>query len=54
MRDHLYDLLDVLDLGRELHVCHPHDVLELPDRPDRPDHTQQKQKQQKQQRGRNQ
>ena len=46
---HLYDLLGVLDLVHELHLCHPPDVLELPDRPDRPDHTQQKQKQQKQQ-----
>ena len=31
---HLYDLLDVLDLVDELHLCHPPDVLELPDRPD--------------------
>ena len=47
---HLYDLLNVLDLAHELHLCHPPDVLELPGRPD---HTQQKQKQQqqKQQRG---
>ena len=36
---HLYDLLDVLDLVDELHLCHPPDVLELPDQ------TQQKQKQ---------
>ena len=36
---HLYDLLDVLDLVHELHLCHPPDVLELPDRPD---HRQQK------------
>ena len=40
---HLYDLLDVLDLVHELHLCHPPtNVLELPDRPD---HTQQKEKQ---------
>ena len=32
---HLYDLLDVLDLVDELHLCHPHVVLEPPD------HTQQ-------------
>ena len=31
----LYDLLDVLDLVDELHLCHPHVVLEPPD------HTQQ-------------
>ena len=24
---HLYDLLDVLDLVDELHLCHPHVVL---------------------------
>ena len=24
---HLYDLLDVLDLVDELHLCHPHAVL---------------------------
>ena len=45
---HLYDLLDVLVPVDELHLRHPHDVLELPDRPD---HTEQTQKQQKQQRG---
>ena len=28
---HLYDLLDVLDLVDELHLCHPHVVLEPPD-----------------------
>ena len=38
---HLYDLLEVLELVHELHLCHPPDVLELPDRPD---HTQQKEK----------
>ena len=32
---HLYDLLDVLDLVDEHHLCHPHVVLEPPD------HTQQ-------------
>ena len=31
---HLYDLLDVLDLVHELHLCHPPDLLELPDRSD--------------------
>ena len=31
VRVHLYDLLDVLDLLDELHLCHPPDVLELPD-----------------------
>ena len=28
---HLYDLLDVLDLVDELHLCHPLVVLELAD-----------------------
>ena len=41
---HLYDVLDALDLARELHWCHLPDVLELPDRPS---HTHQIQKQQK-------
>ena len=44
---HFQDLLEVLNLIHQLHLCHPHDVLELLGRPD--DHTQQKQKQQKQQ-----
>ena len=32
--DHPYDLLNILDLLDGLHLCHPPDVLELPDRPD--------------------
>ena len=31
---HPYALLDSLDLVHEFHLCHPPDVLELPDRPD--------------------
>ncbi len=38
---HLHDLIDVLDLVRELHLYHPDDVLDLHGRPH---HAQQKQK----------